>query len=76
MWLYGASEQNVEWVTGWMDGYPLDCYDYYSTCGAKNSRGLGPYEKFLGFPLQRTGGNPVRLTLVLLDSMYTHAPKW
>ena len=25
-----ASEQNV----GWMDGYPLDCYDYQSTCGA------------------------------------------
>ena len=19
-----------------MDGYPLDCYDYQSTCGAKN----------------------------------------
>ena len=18
---------------GWMDGYPLDCYDYQSTCG-------------------------------------------
>ena len=24
------------WVSGWMDGYPLDCYDYQSTCGAKN----------------------------------------
>ena len=24
--------------TGWVmgDGYPLDCYDYQSTCGAKN----------------------------------------
>ena len=21
-----------------MDGYPLDCYDYQSTCGAKNSK--------------------------------------
>ena len=21
---------------GWMDGYPLDCYDYQSTCGANN----------------------------------------
>ena len=20
----------------WMDGYPLDCYDYQSTCGANN----------------------------------------
>ena len=18
----------VEWMDGWMDGYPLDCYDY------------------------------------------------
>ena len=26
------------WMDGveWMDGYPLDCYDYQSTCGAKN----------------------------------------
>ena len=23
-------------VDGWMDGYPLDCYDYYSTFGANN----------------------------------------
>ena len=22
----------------WMDGYLLDCYDYYSTCGANNSK--------------------------------------
>ena len=29
--------QNVEWMDGWvMVGYPLDCYDYQSTCGAKN----------------------------------------
>ena len=21
-------------MDGWMDGYPLDCYDYQSTCGA------------------------------------------
>ena len=34
IWLYGASEQNVG-VDG-LDGYPLDCYDYQSTCGAKN----------------------------------------
>ena len=19
-----------EWLTGWLDGYPLDCYDFYS----------------------------------------------
>ena len=28
------------WMDGWMewmDGYPLDCYDYQSTCGAKNT---------------------------------------
>ena len=25
-----------EW-TEWMDGYPLDCYDYQSTCGAKDT---------------------------------------
>ena len=24
----------------WMDGYPLDCYDYQSTCGAKNVKEL------------------------------------
>jgi len=28
-----AAEQNV-WVE-WSGWYPLDCYDYYSTCGAK-----------------------------------------
>ena len=22
---------------GWWSGYPLDCYDYYSTCGANNT---------------------------------------
>ena len=22
---------------GWVTGYPLNCYDYQSTCGAKNS---------------------------------------
>ena len=26
----------MEWSgVEWMDGYPLDCYDYQSTCGAK-----------------------------------------
>ena len=31
----------LEW-TGWIVsiGYPLDCYDYLSTCGAKNSSNL------------------------------------
>ena len=31
-----ARAQNVEWVSGveW-SGYPLDCYDYVTTCGAK-----------------------------------------
>ena len=28
-----AHAQNVDW-TGWVSGYPLDCYDYYSTYGA------------------------------------------
>ena len=23
-------------MDGWMDGYPLDCYDHWSTCGANN----------------------------------------
>ena len=34
IWRYGDSENNVgvEW-----SGYPLDCYDYKSTCGAKNA---------------------------------------
>ena len=27
-----------DWMgDGWMDGYPLDCYDYQSTCGAKKN---------------------------------------
>ena len=29
--------QNVDW-TGWVSGYPLDCYDYQSTYGAKNNQ--------------------------------------
>ena len=33
--------QNVDW----MDGYPLDCYDYQSTCGAENQQKVGN-----GFP--------------------------
>ena len=27
--------QNVDW-SGWWSEYPLDCYDYKSTCGANN----------------------------------------
>ena len=36
LWGFGA-----KCLTGWsgVDGYPLDCYDYQSTCGAKNSGG-------------------------------------
>ena len=30
-----TAPQMSEW-TGWMDGYPLDCYNYWSTCGANN----------------------------------------
>ena len=26
-----------EWVMEWMDGYPLDCFDYLRTCGASNT---------------------------------------
>ena len=32
IWALWASEQKVEWME-WMDT-PIDCYDYYSTCGA------------------------------------------
>ena len=38
IWRYGASEQKVGWMDG-LDGYPLDRYDYWSTCGANNSIG-------------------------------------
>ena len=41
----------VDWMDGWMDGYPLDCYNYQSTCGAKNlSIGLKDFghQKSLG----------------------------
>ena len=27
----------------WMDGYPLDCYDYLSTCGANKSGNSTPH---------------------------------
>ena len=41
LWGFGAKcwsgVDGVEWMDGWMDGYPLDCYDYQSTCGAKNA---------------------------------------
>ena len=30
LWGFGAKS-----VTGWVTGYPLDDYDYQSTCGAK-----------------------------------------
>ena len=29
--------KKCDW-SGWMDGYPLDCYDYKSTCRAKNGK--------------------------------------
>ena len=31
IWALWASEQKVEWME-WVD-IPIDCYDYYSTCG-------------------------------------------
>ena len=35
LWGFGAKcWSGLDW-TG-VDGYPLDCYDYQSTCGAKN----------------------------------------
>ena len=24
----GFQSKMLEWVSGWMDGYPLDCYDF------------------------------------------------
>ena len=30
MWGFGA--KCLSGVGEWMDGYPLDCYDYWSTC--------------------------------------------
>ena len=38
MAVWGFSAKCWSGVDGveWMDGYPLDCYDYQSTCGAKN----------------------------------------
>ena len=36
IWGFGA-----KYLTGWMgewSGYPLDCYDYQSTCGAKTKK--------------------------------------
>ena len=36
VWLYAASEQKVGWVMEW-NGHPLDCYDYWSTCGANSA---------------------------------------
>ena len=54
---YGAFNQNG-WIGDWIvlvllvsSGYPLDCYNYLSTCGAKNlSIGLKDFglEKSLG----------------------------
>ena len=44
---------------GWIDGYPLDCYDYQSTCGAKKPR-LYPishptwFKKYPTFNIKRT----------------------
>ena len=34
-----TEERGAKCVSGWMEwsGYPLDCYDYQSTCGAKNA---------------------------------------
>ena len=36
MALWGLGAKCWSGVDGWMDGYPLDCYDYESTCGANN----------------------------------------
>ena len=35
----GLWSKMCEWVMEWMDGYPLDCYDYQSTCGANKCLG-------------------------------------
>ena len=34
-----TEEREAKCVSGWMEwsGYPLDCYDYWSTCGANNN---------------------------------------
>ena len=29
-----------DWMNGWC-GYPLDCGDYKSTCGANKNEGIG-----------------------------------
>ena len=34
----GLRSKMCDWVTGWMDGYPLDCYNYKSTCGGKKKK--------------------------------------
>ena len=65
IWLYEASEQKVrvDWMDGWMNGcsgYPLDCYDYKSTCGANGS----PKPKKV-FPFLKQ-----ILHLVLLQNMF------
>ena len=38
-----AFEQNMGWMGDWTDGYPLDCSDYWSTCGANELKILWNY---------------------------------
>ena len=48
--------QNVDWMDGyWM--YPLDCYDYQSTCGAENQQKVGMASLSLSLNLEMGNGH-------------------
>ena len=52
-------EWKSDWMVEWTDGfeYPLDCYDYLSTCGAN----IDPYGPFGAFSVTKANAKMVHL---------------